>query len=50
MTAVPDTDGAVKLAMHEAVPTVWPGTRLHGDPEKLPDIPVSVKATVPAGV
>jgi len=48
--AVPLADGAVKVAVQLAVPVVAPATRLQGEPLKLPDTPVSVKATVPPGV
>lgn len=43
-------DDEVKLTVQDAVPVVALDTRLHGEPEKLSAIPVSVKVTVPAGL
>ena len=48
--ALPEFEGAVKVAVQTAVPKVDPWTRVHGEPEKDPGTPLSEKLTVPPGV
>src|SRR6266567_2490820 len=47
--AVPEAEGAVKVAVHEALPVeLW--TSVHGEPVKVPETPDSERVTVPVGV
>jgi len=47
--AVPEAEGAVKVAVHEALP-VELCTSVHGEPVKVPETPDSERVTVPVGV
>lgn len=40
----------MNVAVQTAVPTVEPWTREQGDPENVPETPVSAKLTLPPGV
>ena len=48
--AVPKFEGAVNVALQTAVPNVDPWTKVHGEPEKDPETPLSAKLTAPPGV
>src|SRR6266566_3723199 len=46
--AVPEAEGAVKVAVHEALPVeLW--TSVHGEPVKVPETPESESVTIPVG-
>jgi len=47
--AVPEAEGAVKVAVHDALPVeLWKS--VHGELVKVAETPVSEKLTVPVGV